>query len=95
MNLAIAVDSMDGDIQYTEIYTLNKQFLLSICILAVFVYNMQFLWESISLTRPGRIMHRHVLRYLAILIVTGFCATTAQALLPKDGRDTITEGRRI
>ena len=40
-------------------------------------------------------MHRHVLRYLVILIVTGFCATTAQALLPKDGRDTITEGHRI
>lgn len=40
-------------------------------------------------------MHRRVLRYLAILIVTGFCATTAQALRPKDGRDTITEGHRI
>ncbi len=40
-------------------------------------------------------MHVTRLKYVAILIVMGLCASTAQAVKPPLNRDTLTEGRRI
>ena len=40
-------------------------------------------------------MRPNFLRYLAILAVTGLCATSAQALRPEQNTATLTEGRRI
>lgn len=40
-------------------------------------------------------MHAKHLKYAALLIVTGLCASTAQAVKPATNRDTLMEGRRI
>ncbi len=40
-------------------------------------------------------MRPQLLQYVAILVLTGLCATTALAVRPKDGPDTRAEGRRI
>ncbi|MBA5874498.1 MAG: c-type cytochrome [Nitrospira sp. CR1.2] len=40
-------------------------------------------------------MHAKRLKYIAILIITGLCASTAQAVKPTTNRDSLREGRRI
>jgi len=40
-------------------------------------------------------MHAKHLKYAALLIVTGLCASTAQAVKPATNRDTLMEGRLI
>lgn len=40
-------------------------------------------------------MHVRGLKYLALLVLTGLCASTAQAVKPDANRDSLLEGRRI
>jgi mono/diheme cytochrome c family protein len=40
-------------------------------------------------------MHANGLKYLVLLVVTGLCASTAQAVKPAINRDSLLEGRRV